>query len=56
MEQKPKSTRWIDAPSPSHLDDVTHLARMIAKQRGSSTVEPLHLRLARDRLAPRRAA
>lgn len=41
---------------PSHFDDVTHLARMIARARGSATVEPFHVRIARDRLAPRRAA
>lgn len=57
-----KTARWIDKPdttpdvTPSHFGDVAVLALQIAQRRGRSEVTPFDLRIARDRLAPRRAA
>ena len=51
MDTKKKSP-----PPPSHLDDVSALAAMIARARGRETPTPFDVRIARDRLAPRIAA
>lgn len=53
---KKPTTSEARAVTPSHFDDVTALAVMIARARGRSAPTPFDMRIARDRLAPRVAA